>query len=251
MADNEKIKQNLVSFREAFKDFPDCYTVIGGTACTIIMEDAGLDFRATKDIDMILVLEDKSQEFISVFWRYIRDGRYSCEQKKDETHYYRFKTVTPGYPEQIELFSRREGFELDSHIIPVYISEDISSLSAIALDEDFYAFMMRGRRVIDDVCVLAAEYLIPFKMFAWLNNKDDRENGIREVNTVDIDKHKKDVIRLMRLINPTERIDTFGSVRKAIERFLSEIIEDPFQPGNIGIKQTKEEAVQMLKQMYL
>lgn len=35
-------------------------------------------------------------------------------------------------------------------IIPVHISEDVSSLSAIALDEDFYDFMMKGRKVVDN-----------------------------------------------------------------------------------------------------
>lgn len=41
------------TFREKFKDYTDCYTVIGGAACDIIMSQANFDFRATKDIDMI------------------------------------------------------------------------------------------------------------------------------------------------------------------------------------------------------
>ena len=51
----------IESFREKFRDFSDCYTVIGGAACDILMEEADLDFRATKDIDLILILEDKSE----------------------------------------------------------------------------------------------------------------------------------------------------------------------------------------------
>ena len=51
----------------------------------------------------------------------------------DETHYYRFIEPKPGFPEQIELFSRRADFKLDQRIIPVFISEDVSSLSAIVL----------------------------------------------------------------------------------------------------------------------
>ena len=34
-----------------------------GTACFILMDDAAKDFRATTDIDMILVLEDKREAF--------------------------------------------------------------------------------------------------------------------------------------------------------------------------------------------
>lgn len=44
-------------FSEFFKDFPDSYLIIGGTACDIIIEDAGFIPRATDDIDIILLIE--------------------------------------------------------------------------------------------------------------------------------------------------------------------------------------------------
>lgn len=250
MATNDELRNNLFSFRDAFKEYTDCYTIIGGTACFILMDDADLDFRATSDIDMILILEDKREDFGSIFWNYILEGGYTCEQKKEEFHYYRFVNPKAGYPSQIELFSRRDDFKIDQRIIPVYISEDVSSLSAIALDDDFYLFMMNGRRIVDNVCVLDAEYLIPFKMYAWLNNKDDRENNTRLVNTKDIDKHKKDVFKLMSLVNPANKIATVGLVKNAVERFLKEIMEDDFQPKNIKIDRSKEEMVSILRNIY-
>lgn len=39
MADNEELRNNLVSFKEAFRDYTDCYTLIGGSACFILMDD--------------------------------------------------------------------------------------------------------------------------------------------------------------------------------------------------------------------
>lgn len=251
LANNDELRNNLFSFRDAFKDYTDCYTVIGGTACFILMDDAARDFRATSDIDMILVFEDKREDFGKIFWNYIIEGGYKCEQKKNEKHYYRFINPKPGYPEQIELFSRREDFKIDQRIIPVFISEDISSLSAIALDDDFYTFMMKGRRVVDNICVLDANYLIPFKMYAWLNNKDDRDNNVRMVNSKDIKKHKKDVFLLMSLVNPDNKVETSGTVRKTVERFLSEIMEDSFKPQDINIKKDKEEMVEILRNIYL
>ena len=59
-------------------DYADCYTVIGGAACDILMSEEDLSFRATKDIDMILLLEDRYQEFAKVFWEYIKEGGYRC-----------------------------------------------------------------------------------------------------------------------------------------------------------------------------
>ena len=64
------------SFREKFKEYSDCYTVIGGAACDILMTEADLGFRATKDIDIILILEDRHKDFAKVFWEYIKEGKY-------------------------------------------------------------------------------------------------------------------------------------------------------------------------------
>lgn len=37
--------------------------------------------------------------------------------------------------------------------------------------------MLQGRKIINDICVLGAEYLIPFKMYAWLDLKNKKQNG--------------------------------------------------------------------------
>lgn len=64
------------SFSEKFKDYPDCYTVIGGTASDILLSEADLSFRATNDIDMILIMEDSFPEFATVFWEFIKKENY-------------------------------------------------------------------------------------------------------------------------------------------------------------------------------
>ena len=40
-------------FREHFRGFADRYILIGGAACEIAMNEAGLGFRATKDLDIV------------------------------------------------------------------------------------------------------------------------------------------------------------------------------------------------------
>ena len=99
--------RGIESFRSKFMEYTDCYTVIGGAACDILMSEEDVPFRATKDIDMILLLEDRYQEFAKVFWEYIKEGGYRCGWKNSEdVHFYRFTDPEPGYPVQIELFSR-------------------------------------------------------------------------------------------------------------------------------------------------
>lgn len=69
------------SFKKHFKDYTDCYTVIGGAACDILMAEENQDFRATKDIDMILILEDRYKEFASVFGDYIKKVDINADGK--------------------------------------------------------------------------------------------------------------------------------------------------------------------------
>ena len=59
------------SFREKFKDYTDYYTIIGGTACDILLSEADLPFRATKDIDddtssLSAITEDVAQMFRAI-----------------------------------------------------------------------------------------------------------------------------------------------------------------------------------------
>ena len=60
--------KGLETFREHFANFTDCYLIIGGTACDLALTEAGLEFRATKDIDVVLCLETIDAEFGEAFW---------------------------------------------------------------------------------------------------------------------------------------------------------------------------------------
>lgn len=49
--------RGLDIFRRHFADFTDRYVLIGGVAATLAMEEVGLNFRATKDLDLVLIVE--------------------------------------------------------------------------------------------------------------------------------------------------------------------------------------------------
>lgn len=53
----------FTKFRERFHGFENQYVIIGGTACGLIMESEELPFRATKDIDIVLIVESITVEF--------------------------------------------------------------------------------------------------------------------------------------------------------------------------------------------
>ena len=243
------------SFREKFGGYEDCYTIIGGTACDILMDEVGLDFRATKDIDMILLLEERFTQFAAVFWEYIREGGYKCGWKNsDAPHFYRFtEPRTPGYPVMIELFSRRPDFQIEHpeiYLTPLPVSDEISSLSAIMLDDNYYRLMKDGRRTVEGVSVLGAEYLILFKMKAWLDLRQKKALGLH-VNSRDLTKHKNDVFRLFQLVDPSERIALSPLVKADVALFMRKIRNEPVDLGNLGIEgMSTEEVLGVLERLY-
>ena len=69
------------SFKEWFKGSEEQYAIIGGTACDILMTEEGLDFRATKDIDLVLIIEAVDANFGKKFWEYVKRRDMSIATK--------------------------------------------------------------------------------------------------------------------------------------------------------------------------
>lgn len=170
------------SFKNWFQGYENQYTIIGGTACDILMAEEGMDFRATKDIDLVLILEAMTRDFGGRFWEYIKEAQYQhCNKSTGEPQFYRFSNPkSKNYPTMIELFSKRVdaiNLPADAVLTPLLIDEDISSLSAILLDDAYYSLLRSGNLQVDGVTVLGAEYLIPFKAKAWLDLSERKAKG--------------------------------------------------------------------------
>lgn len=242
-------------FRKYFSDFKDQYTVIGGFACDLLMTDAGLDFRQTMDIDMVLTVEALTTEFARAFWEFIEQGGYQARQRSNgKPEFYRFVNPTnPAYPKMIELFSRPQNnvsLQPDTHLMPLHIDDEISSLSAILLNDDYYHFLLDGRTVMDGISILDAEHIIPLKMKAWLDLKDKKAQGIH-VNSRDIRKHRLDVFRLFQLVREDQRIVVPASVGADIHSFISQIQETDIRLSDIGITRSKESILEIYRNMYV
>ena len=97
-------------FQEYFKEYADQYVLIGGTACSISFEEQDISFRATKDLDMVLIIEALTPAFGERFWQFIRDGGYQNRARSNgKPQFFRFdKPYDPHFPKMIELFSRTD-----------------------------------------------------------------------------------------------------------------------------------------------
>ncbi|MCV3243598.1 hypothetical protein ABID19_006635 [Mesorhizobium robiniae] len=61
-------------FRAHFAGQEHQYVLIGGAACELIMNEVGLDFRATKDLDIVLIVEALDAAFAERFWAFVEQG---------------------------------------------------------------------------------------------------------------------------------------------------------------------------------
>lgn len=122
----------IESFKEWFKGNESQYAIIGGTACDILMTEEGLDFRATKDIDLVLIIEAVDAAFGRKFWDYVKQAGYEHRNKSSGMpQFYRFSHPTSNrYPAMIELFTRK----LDAIQLP-----DDAVLTPLPMDEDIHA----------------------------------------------------------------------------------------------------------------
>ena len=243
------------SFRKWFAEYTDQYTIIGGTACDLLMSEDGLDFRATRDIDMVLIVESLTSEFGRRFWEYVQAAGYEHRNKSTgEPQFYRFsKPSSREYPYMIELFSGRvDAIELpeDAVLTPLPLDDEISSLSAILMDADYYQFLREGKVVLNDIPVLDAAHLIPFKAKAWLDLTERNRNG-EHVDSKNIRKHKNDVFRLSILLTSDIRVTLSAAIRSDLEKFFSAMEAETIDLKAFGIRsQSQQEILQKLKTIY-
>jgi hypothetical protein len=186
--------KGLDIFRAHFAGLAHYYVLIGGAACDIIMDEVGLDFRATKDLDIVILVEALDASFGERFWAFVEAGGYQQRERSSGTkEFYRFqKPSNAEYPAMLELFSRAPDAIVPaerSALTPLPIDEDIASLSAILLDEDYYAALAANNRTVDDVPVLDERMLIPFKAKAHLDLAARRDAG-ENVDLKTVRKHR-------------------------------------------------------------
>jgi hypothetical protein len=214
-------------FKKYFEQYPDNYIIIGGTACDIIIGEAGFIPRATKDIDIILIVEALSAEFVQQFWQFIKDGEYGDKEKStDQRQYYRFKRPRyADYPFQIELFSRTPDIIVlppDSHLTPIPVDENLSSLSAILLNDEYYNYIIEHSQFEDGLHRANIEALICLKVIAFLEIKERIDNGSKE-DSKQLKKHKADIFRLGVFLTPITEFILPLAIQKNMNQFVEAI----------------------------
>ncbi len=244
----------LDRWRTHFADFADRYVLVGGVACDRLMEDAGLAFRATKDLDVVLIVELLDAGFSATFWAFIEAGGYDVRGKAEGGNLYRFtKPKAEDYPYMIELFSRApDDVELLTAgvLTPLPIAEAAASLSAILLDANYYDYLLANRRELDGLPLLSEVALIPFKAKAHIDLAARKASG-EAIDSRDVRKHRSDVFRLLQLL-PGGRVQSLPDPLHAdLAAFLALVRADPsFKPADLGMRMSANDATVRLAEAY-
>lgn len=252
--------KGLDLFKAYFGAFPNNYLIIGGTARDIILEDAGFEPKGTKDIDMILVVEALTSEFVMQFWEFIQDGNYEHQEKSSgERQYYRFSN--PGnkaFPDMIELFSRKPDAVLlnePTHLTPIPVEADLASLSAILLSDDYYNYILTHSFIENEVHFAKTESLICLKAHAF-NDMTNRKAQGENIGSNKIQKHKTDIFRLALTLTAADAFELPQTLKTDLQNFTTAVADN--LPGKelfrvMGLGTTNPQAVltQLIKSFNL
>ncbi len=149
----------------------------------------------------------------------------------------------------LEFFSRKPDTIIvpkGCHLTPIPLEEEVSSLSAILLDPEYYSFIHAGKRIVEGLPILSPEYLILMKVKAWLNYSS-MENGANNAK-----KHKHDIIRLSQLLSFNTRISLSQAISQDLRSFLFELKQNPPDLKSLGLKnQILEIILKLLENIYL
>lgn len=246
--------KGIERIREYLGEFKNSYVIIGGTATNMNLDDAALEGRMTHDIDMIMVCESITPQYLHRFWDMIRAGGYEPGVIKTEEGFkrtfYRFlnpKDAT--FPKYVELFCRVPdsiSVPEDIHLVHISSEDDyLSSFSAIMMDDDYYDFAVSHTTEIQGVQLLDKFALIVLKAKAYISNLSRKEAGDK-VHQDDIDKHKKDVYRLSFLLDEeTERMEIAETIKEDLRKFIETVrsheINTKAISNYMGVEQVNQE----------
>lgn len=116
--------KGLAIFKKHFAPYHDKYVLIGGTACSLVMEEAGVSFRATKDLDIVLCIEALNKEFVFALKEFVKQGGYqNRQQSTGKDVFYRFSSPNnKDFPAMLE----HQLLSIDNNVIlPLQIENDL------------------------------------------------------------------------------------------------------------------------------
>ena len=153
----------------------------------------------------------------------------------------------------LELFARVPdllAISDESHLTPIPVDEEVSSLSAILLEGDYYRFLQSGKRIVGAIPIVGPEHLIPLKARAWLDLTQRRDGG-EQIDSRDIKKHRNDVFRLYAIVDPDFSAEIPQQVKDDLWAFIDQMSEQTIDLNSLGLgSETLDAVLAELRRIY-
>lgn len=194
------------------------------------MDDDGVEFRATKDVDIVVLT--RSTDLNKRILAYIKDGGYRTKESTARLpRYYRFNTpANKECPAMIEIFARNElGLELEEaqHIIPIE-NDAAEKLSAILLDDEYFELIQKNIIFsVSGIPLINAVANICLKARAYRELLDRQQSGDKAAEEKSIQKHLKDIWRLGATFTGDEVVTLAGAPAKDLKSALGKLEKLP------------------------
>jgi hypothetical protein len=215
-------------FARYFSSFSDCYCLIGGAALSLIYDHHGLSSRATKDLDVVVLLNAKTPTFVKAISRFIEEGGYQVATASPNYCSYRFaKPQNGAFPKQVEIFTKSQalGLTLKSSVQHLSLEAGVS-FSSIVLDPVYFDYIT-AHSTRGEMTYIEDYAIVPLKAKAYLENKKlllARVPGIYEDT---VRKHARDVIRFVQDF-PLQKISLPPPIKQDCEAFLQAVKKENY-----------------------
>jgi hypothetical protein len=196
-------KGEIADFAKYFNEFSDCYSVIGGTATLMYLEERnpGQHDKATKDLDIVVLDlsgDQKQSKFLERFKSYIEKTGYEpFKGENGKIKAYRFINPKNGpAPKQIEIATTAaEGIPLTQEAQRL----NEFDMSAIVCDPDYLEFVRAHSELrpvmgqgSDPVPLAKVIPIVMMKALAYLN--------LEEKSGYHAGRHASDIVRLSAIV---------------------------------------------------
>ncbi len=244
------LPRGLKHFTDFFNDFSNDYVIIGGGAASACLDDEKLEFRVTKDIDMVL-FTNNSPELNKKISEYVFLGKYEVNEKTENTpRYYRFSNPEDkNFPEIVEIFAKADSeIELrkGQYIIPIQNDAE-AQLSAILLDDEYFNLIRDNAKKSEvgfSIITPYANICLKARAFRELKERNEEEKKIN--------KHRNDVLRLAQILKTGEQLKLQGRPKQDFLQIFSAVeeLEEKTIRQIVGSTLSKADILDVLKKAF-
>lgn len=154
----------------------------------------------------------------------------------------------------LEFFSKElEDFKLREYnnLTPIPAEEELSSLSAILLDEDYYKLLLNQKQDQQNLSFANTKSLLIFKAKAFLDLRERKSHG-EKIDSKKIKKHKNDFFRLTQLLTEEDKIPISENIIRDLKTFIDIVKREPVDLYSINMKEYRfDEIINLVEKIFI